>query len=242
MNTLLPIRFAAAVARCVDRLEIAGRATLTAERLAGLPPSAPAAAMVVGFLPSKGLSWTELGLILRYLPEEDVRGLADQLSQTGLIELNDTGITFMSEGRECAQAVINQLPVALDDLWVTDRDHIEHLAELATRVSTAAIDVGSPSSLIVDGILRPATQSASFNLWHALAKIRRHRADAHATAWTEAGHTAASIHAHPQDAQRVAIEDRTNEINAPIWASISETEQSHLIAGLAGLNGTANPT
>ncbi len=242
MNTAPPIRFAAAVARCVDRLEIAGRATLTPERLVNLPPSAPAAAMVVGFLPANGMSWSELGMILRYLPEARVRGLADQLSQTGLIELNDTGIAFTSEGGECAQMVINQLPVALDDLWATDQDRTGHLAEIAGRVSTAATVTGSPSSLTIDGILRPATQSSSFKLWHALSTIRRHRADAHATAWTEAGHTAASIQQRPAYAQRKAIEDRTNEINAPIWASISETEQSQLITGLAGLNGIGNPT
>ncbi len=242
MNKQSSILFAAAVARSVDRLEIAGRATLTSERLVNLPPSAPAAAMVVGFLPSRGMSWVELGMILRYLPEAHVRGLADQLAQTQLIELNDEGIEFASDGRKCAQAVVDQLPAALNDLWSTDHDHIDRLVEIATRVSTAAIDSGSPSSEIIGGILRPANQTASFKLWHALATVRRHRADAHATAWTEAGHTAASIQTLQNDVERAAIEVRTNELNAPIWASISDEEQSLLIAGLAGLNGIGNPS
>ena len=113
---------------------------------------------------------------------------------------------------------------------------------MAARVASAGIDAGSPSSLIIDGILRPKNQTASFQLWHALAKIRRHRADAHASAWTEAGHTAASIQGLGHGPERAAIEDRTNEINSSIWATLNETEQLQLVAGLAGLNGIGNPS
>jgi hypothetical protein len=167
--------FAALSARCIDRLEIAGRATLTPVRLAdlsGLTTPPEAAAAVVGFLPSSGLSWAELGTILRYVPEAHVRGLAGQLAAAGLLDGNEAGIAYSTEGRRSAQAVIDLLPAALSELWKVDTHRLDALADLIKPVAALAIADSTSSPNIVNNILRPAESSASFDLWQAIATMR----------------------------------------------------------------------
>jgi hypothetical protein len=237
--------FSAASARCIDRLEIAGRGALTPEKLGELtglsaPPSV--AAMIVGFMADCLLTWHELGLILRYVPEAHMRGMADQLGQAGVLDVAPSGVTYSAEGRRSAQAVVDLLPSLLDALWTTDIDRITSLVSIAEQVANAAVASGSASAQIIDGILRPTNPSPSFLLWHSLAKIRRYRADAHAAAWAEAGHTAESIQQLKTGPERNAIEQRTNELASPIWEAVSDAQRVQLLAGIAGLNGVGDPS
>jgi len=197
---------------------------------------------VVGFLPAGGISWRQLSAILRYIPEDHVRAMATQLSAAGVLNVNDDGIGFSDEGRRSAQAVINVLPAALHELWNVDVDRLDALLSLAQPIAAVATADAMTSPKVVDAILRPTASTTSFELWHALAKIRRHRADAHAAAWSHAAHTADSIQRLGPGPERDAIEQHTNELNSPIWSAIDATDRTRLLAGLAGLNGIGDPT
>jgi hypothetical protein len=67
--------------------------------------------------------------------------------------------------------------------------------------------------------------------------LRYHRADAHATAWTAAGHTATSITALPPGPPRATIEAETDRLAAPPYAALTADERLTLLADLAAVPG-----
>jgi hypothetical protein len=130
----------------------------------------------------------------------------------------------------------------LSELWKVDADRLAALLGLIEPVAELATADTTTSPKIVNSILRPTESSASFELWHAIAKVRRHRADSHAEAWAHAGHTAESIQQLPSGVERDAIEQHTNERNSHIWSALDARQRTQLLAGLAGLNGAGDPT
>jgi hypothetical protein len=238
--------FSQLIARSVDRVSIAGTNAVAPEQLdqiqATTPVSVQAAVMVVGFMPPEGASADELGLVLRYLPADVVQGLTSQLFQAGLLQSTDHGVAYTDEGRRCAQAVVDQQPAALEALWSVDAGRLSTLRSLLGPAAESAVGSGRPSPVLYTKPLQPAAANVAYELWRSITILRRFRADCHAQAWAEAGHTALSIQGLPAGAEREAIEARTNELNAPVWASLSEKDRLTLLSGLGGLNGTGNPT
>jgi hypothetical protein len=74
-------------------------------------------------------------------------------------------------------------------------------------------------------------------LLNRLSTLRHHRADAHAAAWTAAGHTASSIAALPAGPERLAIELETDRRAAGPYAALSAEERLAMLADLAALPG-----
>ena len=238
--------FARLVARPIDRVSIAGMSAVMPAQLEELGVNfsvpASAAAMVVGFLPPDGITTEELGAVLRYVPSEMVTGLTGQLSQAGLLTVTDGGARYTEEGQRCAQAIVDAQPQALADAWLMDVARLEHMRGLLASVAGAAVRSGRLSPLLYARPLQPTNANAAYDLWRSVTIARRFRADCHAQAWAEAGHTASTIAQLGQGSERQLIEDRTDELNAPIWSDLSELDQLDLLAGLGGLNGVGNPS
>ena len=74
-------------------------------------------------------------------------------------------------------------------------------------------------------------------LLNRLGTLRYHRADAHAAAWTAAGHTASSIADLPAGPERLAIELETDRRAAGPYAALSAEERLTMLADLAALPG-----
>ncbi|MDG4762818.1 hypothetical protein O7632_01605 [Solwaraspora sp. WMMD406] len=74
-------------------------------------------------------------------------------------------------------------------------------------------------------------------LLNRLTVLRHHRADAHAAAWTAAGHTARSIVDLPVGAQRLAIEQETDRRAAGPYQALDPDQRVTLLADLAALPG-----
>ncbi|GAB3795360.1 hypothetical protein [Micromonospora zhanjiangensis] len=83
----------------------------------------------------------------------------------------------------------------------------------------------------------PDGTPAGVLLLNRLSTLRYHRADAHAAAWTAAGHTARSISALPDGPERRAIELETDRRAAGPYRAIAPTERLELLADLAALPG-----
>jgi hypothetical protein len=238
--------FSQLIARSIDRVSIAGTNAVAPEQLDRIQATTPvpvqAAVMVVGFLPPEGASAEEIGLVLRYLPADVVQGLASQLFQAGLLQPTDQGVAYTDEGRRCAQAVVDQQPAALESLWGVDTGRLPTLRSLVGAAVELGVGSGRPSPVLFTKPLQPAATNDAYDLWRSITILRRFRADCHAQAWAEAGHTALSIQGLSPGVERETIEARTNELNAPVWVSLSEQDQVTLLSGVGGLNGTGNPT
>jgi hypothetical protein len=238
--------FSQLIARTIDRVSIAGTNAVAAEQLDQIQAttSVPvqAAVMVAGFMPPDGASTDEIGLVLRYLSTEVVQGLTGQLFQAGLLQPTDGGVTYTEEGRRCAQAVVDQQPEALDAMWAVDGGRLSTLHRVLALAAEAAVATGRPSPVLYTKPLQPVAANVAYELWNSITILRRFRADCHAQAWAEAGHTAMSIQGLGNGPERDAIEVRTNDLNTPIWASLSEQDQLTVLSGLGGLNGSGTPT
>ncbi|MFV2018549.1 hypothetical protein [Micromonospora sp. LOL_023] len=74
-------------------------------------------------------------------------------------------------------------------------------------------------------------------LLNRLGVLRYHRADAHAAAWTAAGHTARSIVDLPPGPARLAIEQETDRRAAGPYEGLDPEQRVMLLADLAALPG-----
>ncbi|WP_320068992.1 hypothetical protein [Micromonospora sp. RTGN7] len=74
-------------------------------------------------------------------------------------------------------------------------------------------------------------------LLNRLGTLRYHRADAHAAAWTAAGHTALSVSELPAGPERLAIEQETDRRAAGPYAMLTADERLVVLADLAALPG-----
>ena len=238
--------FARHLARTIDRVSIAARLAITPNHLEPLassfkvPPAA--AAMIVGFMPPDGATWDEIGLVVRYAPAGAAHHMADQLARAEVVTVTDQGVAYTVEGRRCAQAVVDLVPAALTELWTCSEPVLARCAALVTPIAQTAIASGRPSPVLFNRPLEPSTSNLAYQLAHNITIIRRLRADCHAQAWTEAGHTTATIQQLTDATTRKPIEDRTDHLNAPIWTDLDEHHQLDLLAILGGLNGIGDPT
>ncbi|MEV0805522.1 hypothetical protein [Micromonospora sp. NPDC050200] len=74
-------------------------------------------------------------------------------------------------------------------------------------------------------------------LLNRLGPLRYHRADAHAAAWTAAGHPASSVSELPEGPERRAIELETDRRAASPYAALTAEERLAVLADLAALPG-----
>lgn len=234
------------MARPVDRVHIAASTVPSLDELLaikGFEVSPGHAAFVAAFLSVPTMTWDELRLPLRYAPETRIRKRLQTCVDQGVITFDDKTLAYTAEGRRAAEACLNLRATHLDHMWSNSPGTVDTLVALLTPVAAVAKQAGKLSSQITDDALATPIPTAGSELWRLLANIRRFRADCHAEAWAEAGHTVESIVDLALDApERVPIEARTDELNAQIWVGFDEADQLHCLAALAALDGSGTPT
>jgi hypothetical protein len=146
----------------------------------------------------------------------------------GAFAATDRGLAFLAEIYAAHDKVTGEL-------WAEHAERVERLVELTGRLLAAAAETGGPSFAAMAPPHEPLGTAPGTRLLNRLGTLRYHRADAHASAWAEAGLTAAGIATLPPGPTRQAIEDRTNELAAPPFAALTAGERLDLLAGLAAL-------
>ncbi|WBB97089.1 hypothetical protein O7543_19225 [Solwaraspora sp. WMMA2080] len=125
---------------------------------------------------------------------------------------------------------------------------LARLVELTGRLLAAALagtgdagpdtDTGGQDAFrAVAPPYEPEGTPAGVLLLNRLTVLRYHRADAHAAAWTAAGHTARSIVDLPPGPARLAIEQETDRRAAGPYQSLEPEQRLMLLADLAALPG-----
>ncbi|GAB4003314.1 hypothetical protein GCM10029992_44490 [Glycomyces albus] len=84
-------------------------------------------------------------------------------------------------------------------------------------------------------VFEPHGASAATILASRLGALRHHRADAHRSAWAEAGLTVDEIKALPAGPHRERIDAETNRRDEPIYGVLTDGERLELLAGLGAL-------
>ncbi len=239
-------RFARLVARPVDRVHIAGsrlpdRNVLTDLTGSAVPPVR--VAWLAPFMARAGMSFDEFCVPLRYMPTGRVHELVAGAVEARALTVEGEALAYTADGMAAAISVHDARSTAVAELWSNTPAAVEGLLRLLAPAADAARRTGEPSSRLVDRAVTAERPSAAYELWRELACIRRHRADCHARAWAEAGHTAESIHALPNDAdERQSIENRTDELNASIWSAATDEDRLLVLSALASLDGSGTPT
>ena len=175
--------------------------------------------------------------VARYVPAGGLdEELAVQVDQ-GMVEVDevDGRITLTDRGT----VVVNQLydvhAAATSEAWAAHTDEVRWLVDVAGRLLDAAHPTAGPA---YSGMGRPHERPgdpASLVLFNRLDALRFHRADAHAAAWSAAGHTAESIAALEPGPERDVIEAETNRRAAAPFAALSLDERLRLLAALTAL-------
>ena len=102
----------------------------------------------------------------------------------------------------------------------------------------AGAATGGPAFTAMAPVYEPADASLSVQVTSRLGALRHHRADAHRAAWATAGVTLDELRALPaESAERQAIEEETNRLDAPIYQTLTEQERWEFLALLGSLPG-----
>lgn len=235
--------FTIAIARPIDRISLAAAeattphlATVADHHEVALDPAVVLSLVV----PPTGLTWDELDVPLRYSPGAAARALADALAGTGHLAIDDRGVGYTTPGLAAIGDVAQLMSDALDELWADDAHRLLDLHNIVAPVAGAARARATPYVAQTAHMIQPGDPSPAYELWRDIVTIRRHRSDAHAAAWFAAGHDHQTIRELQPGTERDAIEADTNDRHSPIWREIDADQQTALLAGLAGLNGTGN--
>nr|MDT0661835.1 hypothetical protein [Micromonospora sp. DSM 115978] len=216
--------------------------------------------------PGGTVSGSGLAAVTRYQdPVTSQRKLDKQVAH-GMLQRVDTGFTATDRGRAFLVDLHELYGRLTAELWSGHHDRIGRLADLLGRLLTAAVqteaggvgpgrsrhdptDPGPPGA----GRTGPGPAGSAFaamappyepdgtppalTLLNRLGTLRYHRADAHAAAWTAAGHTADSIADLDPGPERLAIELETDRRAAGPYTALSAAERLALLADLAALPG-----
>ncbi|PZF87230.1 hypothetical protein [Micromonospora deserti] len=249
---LEPHRFAGLVAPAVDRAFVAG---MFAGRDGGAEVSqrygGPAA---TGFLeefrtrlaaPGGTVDPAGFAAVTRYRnPAECRRGLDKHVAYgmihrgpAGELSATDRGLAFLAEIWQVHAEVT-------EELWAGHDDRVVRLVEALGRVLVYALvlaeEEGDGSGAAFAATAPPHEPDGSppgVLLLNRLGTLRYHRADAHAAAWTAAGHTAASVTALPAGPERRAIELETDRRAGGPYVVLTAEERLAVLADLAALPG-----
>jgi hypothetical protein len=242
-----PASFSSLVAPVIDRTAISlhnavDKAQMTALR-DGHRFHPGALALFAGMLCAGPITKAEFGELMRYQhfgsSDEFLAGLADR----GAVAIADDGaFAATPEALDVAKNVVKLQAETVTKLFAPLSTSLPELRGLINRCRVAAMgDPISTLSRLSGRAWLPENASDATHIWDSSVVLRMHRSDAHAKAWAEAGHTAASVRAMEPGVERTAIEARTNELAAAPWAPLSNSERLSLLAGLGALPGTGSP-
>ncbi|TDC00351.1 hypothetical protein E1091_05075 [Micromonospora fluostatini] len=154
----------------------------------------------------------------------------------GAIWATDRGTAFLAEMYQVHGEVT-------EELWAGHDDRVARLVEALGRLLAYALvtaeesDEPSEAFHAVAPPYEPDGTPPGVLLLNRLGSLRYHRADAHAAAWTAAGHTAQTVDALPDGPERLAIELETNRRAAGPYAVLTADERLAMLADLAALPG-----
>lgn len=237
MGDLGAVRVAELVAPIVDRVTIAvhrasreqGRELLTRFGL-------PGAGLLIGLrlaLPTRPVPHARA--VARYLPEADFRAELSGQAERGMLVLSDGALDVTDRGRELYREMFALHDRIASALWQGRAGALPRLADLTGRMVAAGLAEPGPAFAATAPAYEPADATRALVLFNRLTSLRQHRADAHAAAWSEAGLSVEQIQALDAGPLREQIEARTNELAAPPYTALADSERLEFLAGLGAL-------
>ncbi|MER5332736.1 hypothetical protein [Micromonospora sp. NPDC002717] len=250
---LAPHRFAGLVAPAVDRAFVAGMLAGRGGGGAELSQryGGPAA---TGFLlefrtrlaaPGGTVDEAGFAAVTRYRDPADCRRALDKQVAYGMIHRSpDGGLSATERGLAFLAEIWQVHAEVTEELWAGHDDRVLRLVEALGRVLAYALvlaeeedaDDGAAFAAMAPPY-EPDGTPPGVLLLNRLGTLRYHRADAHAAAWTAAGHTAASVAALPPGPEQLAIELETDRRAAGPYAVLTAEERLAMLADLAALPG-----
>ncbi|MFC0029861.1 hypothetical protein ACFFMM_10030 [Micromonospora chaiyaphumensis] len=244
---LPPHRFAGLVAPAVDRTFVAGM--LAGRDGGGAELSSryggPAA---TGFLvefrtrlaaPGGTVDAPGFAAVTRYRDPAASRRALDKQVAYGMIQrFPDGGFCATERGLAFLAELFGVHAEVTEELWAGHDERVARLVTALGRVlAHASVPAGPGAFATMAPPYEPDGTPPGVLLLNRLGTLRYHRADAHAAAWTAAGHTAASVVELPAGPERLAIEQETDRRAAAPWAVLAAGERLELLADLAALPG-----
>ncbi|MEV5763460.1 hypothetical protein AB0L34_02620 [Micromonospora sp. NPDC052213] len=249
---LAPHRFAGLVAPAVDRAFVAGMLAGRGGGGAELSQryGGPAA---TGFLlefrtrlaaPGGTVDEAGFAAVTRYRDPADCRRALDKQVAYGMIHRSpDGGLSATERGLAFLAEIWQVHAEVTEELWAGHDDRVLRLVEALGRVLAYALvlaeeeDGDGAAFAAMAPPYEPDGTPPGVLLLNRLGTLRYHRADAHAAAWTAAGHTAASVAALPPGPEQLAIELETDRRAAGPYAVLTAEERLAMLADLAALPG-----
>ncbi|MEV1144222.1 hypothetical protein [Micromonospora sp. NPDC049799] len=249
---LAPHRFAGLVTPAVDRAFVAGMlagrdggGAELSQRYGG-----PAA---TGFLlelrtrlavPGGTVDGAGFAAVTRYRDPASCQRALDKHVAYGMIHRRpDGGLSATERGLAFLTELYQVHAEVTEELWAGHDDRVRRLVEAFGRVLAYALvlaeDGGEPDGgfTAVAPPHEPDGTPAGVLLLNRLGAVRFHRADAHAAAWTAAGHSPASIAELVPGAELLAIELETDRRAAGPYLVLTAEERLGVLADLAALPG-----
>jgi hypothetical protein len=225
----------------IDRVVISVNHAVTKDDLAtvrnGQPFSPSALALIAANLATGLVKLEDFAALNRYQTFGPFEPFLAGLEERGAITRDPArNIVPTPEGLTMAKAIVDLQFSAVARLWGPRAAGVDRVAPLVQQAAAAAAAEGRPLARYAASAWR-AQGSPAADLWCDATTLRLHRAEAHAAAWTEAGHTPASIKALAAGPERDAIESRTNELAAAPWAGLSELALTNIVGELGALPG-----
>jgi hypothetical protein len=172
------------------------------------------------------------------------RALDKQVAH-GMIHRRADGAFSATERGSAFLAEIYQVHAEVtEELWAGHDDRVLRLVEalgrlLAYALVTVEEDGSGPHEAFraMAPPYEPDGTPPGVLLLNRLGTLRYHRSDAHAAAWTAAGHTAATVQTLPDGPERLAIELETDRRAADPYTVLAPDERLEMLADLAALPG-----
>ncbi|MCX5119793.1 hypothetical protein OG992_21635 [Micromonospora sp. NBC_00362] len=183
--------------------------------------------------------------ITRYQDPVACRRTVDKQVAHGMIYRGPDGALSATERGAAFLAELYQVHAEVtEELWAGHDDRVARLVAMLGRLLSYALvladEEANPAASAFAALAPPYEPDGTPSgvlLLNRLGTLRHHRADAHAAAWTAAGHTASSIAALPAGPERLAIELETDRRAAGPYAVLSAEERLTMLADLAALPG-----
>jgi hypothetical protein len=192
--------------------------------------------------PGGAVTATQFAAVTRYLDAAEVEAsLARAVERGALTRDADGTITAADAGRAFLTDLYEAQAAALDAAWAAHGPAVDaaaHWAGSLVAAATAAPVQAAGALAAMTPNHEPAGTPTSVLLLNRLSALRYHRSDTHAAAWRAAGLTAAEMVRWQEGGgpERDAIEARTNEVAAPIFAVLRPGDRGPFLAALAELD------
>ncbi|MEV0153542.1 hypothetical protein AB0H57_07345 [Micromonospora sp. NPDC050686] len=251
---LPPHRFAGLVAPAIDRVFVAGMlagrdggGAELSQRYGG-----PAATgLLVEFrtrlaAPGGVIDGSGFAAVTRYRnPAVTRRNLDKHVAHGTVVRRPDGGFTATERGADFLAEIYQVHAEVTEELWAGHDDRVARLVEAAGRLLAYALlradepdAEPAPAFAAMAPPYEPEGLAPGVQLLNRLGALRYHRADAHAAAWTAAGHTVTSVAELPLGLpERRAIEQETDRRAAGPYTALTAQERLEVLADLAALPG-----